>query len=173
MTIYLSSLIFSFSLQLLCFPLPPRPLYSFFSPFFLALCDCLHMLSRDRWGQHPTYSRHSEALTLVRKPLRRLAHAHAHTTLPVWLSPYRKPRLCSLSVWQRGWALEFSCQRLILYHGLFSDPPPPLPDIFRDVLAYEMFWHQLSGAQRNWLDGAQCILLSSIPSFVQQSQERP
>lgn len=41
--------------------------YSFFLSPSLTLRDCIHMLSRDRWGQHPTYSRHSEALTLVRK----------------------------------------------------------------------------------------------------------
>lgn len=45
-------------------------------PFSLTPCDYIHMLSRDRWGQHPTYSRHSEALTLVRKPLHRLVHMH-------------------------------------------------------------------------------------------------
>uniref|UniRef100_A0A3Q3WAH6 Uncharacterized protein n=1 Tax=Mola mola TaxID=94237 RepID=A0A3Q3WAH6_MOLML len=34
------------------------------------------MLSRDTWGQHPTYSRHSAALTLVRKPLHKPVQMH-------------------------------------------------------------------------------------------------
>lgn len=68
--IYCSSLIFS------PFPSPFPPIQALRVFLSLSLRDYIHMLSRDRWGQHPTYSRHSEALTLVRKLLRRLKPTH-------------------------------------------------------------------------------------------------
>lgn len=84
----------------------------------LTLGDCIHMLSKDRWGQHPTYSHHSEALTLVRKlSAQTRALAHTHTRM-------QTRRHCKCGCLHaagpdqgRGWEFVGSlCQRLIPRH---------------------------------------------------------
>lgn len=111
------------------------------------------MLSRDGWGQHPTYSRHIEALTLVRKPRRRLVHVRTphgwrdclHTVGPDcvasvpggerMVSGIFMPLLNS-PLWTYGvcYSAEIHLLLLLLIHL---------------GLAPETFWHQLSRARRN------------------------
>lgn len=122
------------------------------------------MLSRDTWGQHPTYSRHSAALTLVRKPLHKpvqmhtLLHQHdcLHCLAERMGSGIFMPILNSAS-WTYGVCYPTAIQLLRLIH-LGSAP--------------EMFWYQLTGAQRNWAQWGPVDTSADYPLFSSAKARR-
>lgn len=99
------------------------------------------MLSRDRWGQHPTYSRHSEALTIVRKALWRHepTHMYTHST-----ASCTKSWLCSMGTFHTNLLFQIMKIWSILLHILH------LYLLILLRMAPVKIWHQLSSVWKNW-----------------------